>query len=77
MSKLVLFLSRFTEENGYPPTVREIQEELRCSSVSVAWYCIDKAVRQRLVKKTPLRASGLVLTEAGRLRVAELRKEIA
>jgi repressor LexA len=40
--KIIEVLQRFTEENGYPPSIREICTEANISSTSVANYYLDR-----------------------------------
>jgi repressor LexA len=40
--KVLRVLQRFTENNGYPPTIREICDQASLSSTSVASYYLDR-----------------------------------
>ena len=41
---IIDFINRFSEENGYPPTVREIGSAVNIPSTSVVTYNLNKLV---------------------------------
>ncbi len=60
------FVGKFIEENGIPPTVRDIQRALDISSTSVVDYNLSLLSRDRYVKRRPEVARGIeLLDESG------------
>ena len=45
--KILEFLDRFQNQNGYPPTIREIGDSVEISSTSVVNYYLDQASGER------------------------------
>ncbi|MER2599075.1 MAG: transcriptional repressor LexA [Caldilineales bacterium] len=45
------FIRTFTEENQYPPTIREIGEAVKISSTSVVNYNLNKLVAAKLIER--------------------------
>lgn len=46
------YITTFTSENGFPPSVREICAEMKFKSTSTAQYYIEKMERIGILKKT-------------------------
>ena len=63
------------ERQPYPPSVREIRAEAGVRSVSVVAYNMRILERMGYLSLTPRIARGVVITEAGRRRLASLRRE--
>lgn len=57
------FLEDFTEENGYSPSYREIQNGLGLSSVSAVAEHIDNLVSKGVLKKVPGAARSLEILD--------------
>ncbi len=68
------FISRFQDENGYPPTVRDIQHGCRVSSTSVVAYNLEVLKRDGLLDRVADVSRGLKLV--GR-RAADRREMFA
>ena len=45
------FIGRFTEENGYPPTIRQIGEDVAISSTSVVNYNLHKLEKEGYIAR--------------------------
>ena len=56
------FLTQYINDNGFPPSVREICKELSIKSTATVYYYLEKLDKQGLIKKSPLkkRAVGIV-----------------
>lgn len=65
-ASVLRFIASFSAEHGYPPTLREIGDELGMLSTNGAATHIDRLVRKGMVTRKALVARGLVLTDAGR-----------
>jgi len=59
---LLSFVREYTEENRYPPTMREIQEALGYSSTSVVIYNLGLLEREGLLTRQRFTARSIVLT---------------
>ncbi len=51
--KLLEFIKDFVNDNGYPPTVREMCKALNLSSTSTISYYLNKLQKDGLIKKEP------------------------
>lgn len=62
LNKVLNFVKSYTEENGFPPSVREIGKELDIKSTATTYYYIEKLRQNGLLKKTKSknRALGVV-----------------
>jgi repressor LexA len=58
------FIRRFTREHGFPPTIREIGEEVGISSTSVVNYNLDALERKKRISRDRRVSRGLRLVEA-------------
>lgn len=58
------FISEFVEENGYPPTIREIGKACDISSTSVVNYNLNKLERAGLLARDREVSRGLRLAES-------------
>ena len=63
--EMLKFIVESTEENGFPPTVREIQAALRMGSPSIVSYHLDILVRDGYVARVPRKNRTLRVTELG------------
>jgi repressor LexA len=56
------YLSEYINDNGFPPSVREICKELSIKSTATVYYYLEKLDKQGFIKKSPLkkRAVGIV-----------------
>ena len=52
LQKTLLFITSYVNNNGYPPSVREICSELGVSSSATAHYYLDKLEEQGLIKRS-------------------------
>jgi repressor LexA len=59
--KILGFIKRFIEENGFPPTIREIGEAVDIASTSVVNYNLNKLVDYELLEREPEVSRGLRL----------------
>jgi repressor LexA len=64
-SEVVRFVRRYVERRGYPPTLREIAEELDVHHNAVAGH-LSAAERKGVLKRAARTARGLTLTQGGK-----------
>jgi len=55
------YIERFLDENGYPPTIREIQHDLRISSTSVVDYNLNVLEQRQLIRRNRNISRGIEL----------------
>ena len=65
--RILDFVRRFLEENGLPPTVRDIQRACGISSTSVVDYNLRRLQRDGYLRRRPDMARGLELLEGGKV----------
>ncbi|MBN1310033.1 MAG: repressor LexA [Anaerolineae bacterium] len=58
------FITGFLEENGYPPTIREIGKACGITSTSVVNYNLNKLEREGLLSRDREKSRGLRLADA-------------
>jgi len=51
LQKVLDFIITFSDENGYPPTVREICQEINVSSSATAQYYLNKLEEKGFIKR--------------------------
>ena len=61
--RILLFIGEFIEEQGYPPTVRDIQHACNVSSTSVVDYNLNVLQRDGYVRRSPDISRGLELLD--------------
>lgn len=61
---MIEFIRSFTEENQYPPTIREIGEAVGISSTSVVNYNLNKLVEAGLIERNKEVSRGIRLQDA-------------
>ena len=61
--RILLFIREFIEEQGYPPTVRDIQHACNVSSTSVVDYNLNVLQRDGYVRRSPDISRGLELLD--------------
>jgi repressor LexA len=61
--RMVDFIERWTAENGYPPSIREIGEAVGISSTSVVNYNLNRLVEEGYLDRDQNVSRGLRLTE--------------
>lgn len=61
---IVEFIQRFTREHRYPPTIREIGQEVGISSTSVVNYNLNILERERLIERDREVSRGIKLVGA-------------
>src|SRR5258708_14074294 len=49
---IMKFINRFADENGYPPTIREIGTAVNIRSTSVVNYNLNKLVKEGLISRS-------------------------
>jgi repressor LexA len=59
--KILSMLETFTEENGYPPSIREICSEVKISSTSVANYYLERLEKLGYIERERRVSRGLRL----------------
>lgn len=65
LEKLVKFIKKYVSENSFPPTVRDMCEELSISSTSTIFYYLNKLEERNLIRrsKSKNRAIELIQTD--------------
>jgi repressor LexA len=66
------FIQRFIDENRFPPTIREIGENVGISSTSVVKYNLDVLERKSMIERNPDISRGIRLAEELAGRVSDL-----
>lgn len=51
--QLFNFIKNYQNENGYPPTVREMCKSMKVSSTSTIFYYLNKLEKSNKIKKSP------------------------
>ena len=64
-SRILRFLRDFINENGFPPTVREIAEHLGFKSTKAVKVHLDVMVKEGIIRKMPGRARCIEVVENG------------
>lgn len=64
--EMLEFIKRFTQENGYPPTIRQIGEAAKISSTSVVNYNLNKLEKEGYLTRDLKVSRGLRLVEQPR-----------
>lgn len=65
-AEVLLTIARLTEVAGYPPTVRELCEELGIDSTNGISDHVRRLITKGLLQRVPQIARGLILTQAGK-----------
>lgn len=60
-TKILVFIEAFINENGYPPTIREIGEAVQIGSTSVVNYNLNKLVNEGYLERSHKVSRGLQL----------------
>ena len=58
------FIRKYVRSRGYPPTIREIQKELKLSSTSVVDYQLRSLEKKKLIKRLRRISRGIILLES-------------
>jgi repressor LexA len=61
--KMIDFIQKFSQQNGYPPSIREIGEAVDISSTSVVNYNLNRLVEEGYVARDQNVSRGIRLTE--------------
>ena len=62
--KILDFIRRFSNDHGFPPTIREIGQDVGISSTSVVNYNLNVLEKKRFLERDKNVSRGLRLTEA-------------
>ena len=60
---IVVFMERYINANGYPPTIREIGEATNINSTSVVNYNLNKLVQLNYLERSATKSRGLRLVK--------------
>jgi repressor LexA len=63
-TRILSYIERFMQTNGYPPAIRDIQHDLSISSTSVVAYNLRKLEDKGLLHRDARNARGMKLPEA-------------
>lgn len=61
LQRVLDYLDKFIESNGYPPSVREICDALSIKSTATAFYYLNKLNERGLIEKSPSKNRALGL----------------
>jgi len=61
--QILSFIETFLDENGYPPTIREIGKAVKIGSTSVVNYNLNKLVREGFLERSQKVSRGLLLVK--------------
>lgn len=61
--QILMFLSDYIDENGYPPSYLEICIKVGLKSKATVAGHIDRLIRKEFIKKTPNRSRSLVIID--------------
>ena len=64
--RILQFITDFIEEQGYPPTVRDIQHGCDISSTSVVDYNLNILQREEFIRRSPEISRGLEILKGNR-----------
>lgn len=70
--KILEFLNEYVEENGYPPSIREIGDAAGISSTSVVSYNLKRLEEKGYIDRDPAVSRGLKLAGAGPAQLVRL-----
>ncbi|OQA13040.1 MAG: LexA repressor [Chloroflexi bacterium ADurb.Bin360] len=62
--RILQFLETYNQENGYPPTVREIGKELGIESTSLISFYLAQLEKQGRISRDPAISRGIRVTQA-------------
>jgi len=62
-ARVLNFIRDFISDNGYPPTVREIQKACGFAATAPAQYQLSALEREGLIKRTPRISRGIRLVQ--------------
>ena len=68
-TKIIEFLGEYTEEHGYPPSIREIGAAAGISSTSVVSYNLKRLEEKGFISRDEEISRGITLTDTARTRV--------
>ena len=66
LGALVEAIAKHGAAHGFPPTIRDLQEQTGASSTSVVAYRLAACERAGLIRRVPERARAITLTDEGR-----------
>ncbi len=66
---VLAFIDRYTDENGFPPTVRDICAELNIKSTATAYDYVNRLKAMGLLQKTAGKKRAVALANTGTVRV--------
>ena len=66
---VLAFIDRYTDENGFPPTVRDICAELHIKSTATAYDYVNRLKEMGLLQKTAGKKRAVALANTGTVRV--------
>ncbi len=69
LTELLKFLTDFTDNNGYPPSVREICKHMSIKSTATAYYYLEKLEQRGHIRKHPSKNRALELVSRQNRRV--------
>ncbi|MBN1920930.1 MAG: transcriptional repressor LexA [Anaerolineae bacterium] len=62
--RILQFLETYSQENGYPPTVREIGKELGIESTSLVSFYLTQLEKKGYISRDPAISRGIRLTQS-------------
>lgn len=64
LNELYAFMLSYTEKNGFPPSVRDVCENLNIKSTASAYVYINKLKERKLIEKVPSKKRALIFPES-------------
>ena len=69
LDAVLQFINRYTDENGFPPTVRDICAELQIKSTATAYDYVNRLKEMGYLQKTPGKKRAVSLASSNTVRV--------
>ena len=69
LNMVLSFINRYADENGFPPTVRDICGELGIKSTATAYDYVNRLKEMGLLQKADRKKRAVVLKNAGNIRI--------
>ncbi len=70
--KILVYITRYVEQNGVPPTIREIQSGAGISSTSMVSYHLKAMERAQVLSRYERRSRGLVITDSPKVHLQDI-----
>ena len=61
--KILAFIKAYADEHGYPPSVREIRDEIGVASTSTVHVALDEIEATGLIRRVGYRSRGITVVD--------------